>query len=666
MKTLRLVIGSVNDKPLGGGDERCEEVYQRALKPYLSALNSSPALSAVLHYSGCLLEWLEADHPEYIMLLQEMVKRKQVELLGGGFYEPILSLIPDSDKLGQIEKLTTYLRSTFGTRPRGAWLTGRVWEPGLARILNTSGLDYTFLDDRFFQISGLEEGKLYFPYVTEEQGKTITVFPLGTGQAGIIPAQKPQKLIEALKPLADESGRRILTLLVEGERFSSPESAAWLKDFFRALEDNVEWLPTVTPPAYLREHSPGGKLYFCCLSSEEMMRWALPNARQRGYQELNRKLRPTPQLGLFLMGGYFRQFLTKYPEVNLLYSRMLHTHIRVNQVRGDKYRKMAARNELWKAQAHRAYWHGVVGGAYSNPDRKDAYRCLIEAERIIRASEKVSPSIICTDFDMDGGEEFLYQGNILNGYVHRLGGSIFELDYLPAGWNYLDTFSRWSEPYHQSAAQGCDWYPRQCFLDHFFAPDAEIESFNSMTYRELGNFIGQPFSMLELKRDAGRLILERSGRLNTPRGGAALAIRKEYLFKENTVRLTCILRNGTGKSLDLWYGLEVNLALASNSRQSARILGSLKNRQVEVEGDKPWSGQLESIQVQDLCNKTLITLIPSRAFGLWSLPVETVSRTPAGMQKSYQSSCLVLHWKLSLAAQESWEVGLSLNVKAQE
>ena len=53
------------------------------------------------------------------MLINDMVKRKQLELLGGGFYDPILPVIPNSDRSGQIEALTTYLRKHFGKRPRG-------------------------------------------------------------------------------------------------------------------------------------------------------------------------------------------------------------------------------------------------------------------------------------------------------------------------------------------------------------------------------------------------------------------------------------------------------------------------------------------------------------------------------------------------------------------
>ncbi|GAH25521.1 unnamed protein product, partial [marine sediment metagenome] len=147
-----------------------------------------------------------------------MVKRKQVELIGGGFYEPILTLIPDSDKLGQIEKLTTYLRASFGTRPRGSWIAERIWEPGLVKILKNSGMDYTFLDDRYFHIAGVDGENCYSTYLTEDQGKTITVFPISLNLGKRAPFQQPEEIIKELNNFADDSEQRLVSLMIEGEK----------------------------------------------------------------------------------------------------------------------------------------------------------------------------------------------------------------------------------------------------------------------------------------------------------------------------------------------------------------------------------------------------------------------------------------------------------------
>ena len=67
-----------------------------------------------------------------------------------------------------------------------------------------------------------------------------------------------------------------------------------------------------------------------------------------------------------------------------MYAKMMYTNILVNQIKGDKYKKKAAKEELWKGQNSYAYWHGQHKGIYTNKLRKEIYRSLIEAERITR------------------------------------------------------------------------------------------------------------------------------------------------------------------------------------------------------------------------------------------------------------------------------------------
>ena len=51
---------------------------------------------------GALLEWIERERPDYFDKLRALVGRGQVELLGGGFYEPMLAVLPERDARGQI------------------------------------------------------------------------------------------------------------------------------------------------------------------------------------------------------------------------------------------------------------------------------------------------------------------------------------------------------------------------------------------------------------------------------------------------------------------------------------------------------------------------------------------------------------------------------------
>lgn len=119
MKTINLVLGTSNCIATGTSEAQIEQLYQRAYKPFLTTLYTFPEISLTLHYNGVLLEWFQDNRPEFVMLLNEMVKRGQIELLGGTFYETVLPLIPSSDRTAQVEMLTTLMRRRFGKRPRG-------------------------------------------------------------------------------------------------------------------------------------------------------------------------------------------------------------------------------------------------------------------------------------------------------------------------------------------------------------------------------------------------------------------------------------------------------------------------------------------------------------------------------------------------------------------
>jgi hypothetical protein len=667
MSSISLVFGTYNHQPDGTSPERFETVYQRAYKPFLSLLYKFPRIHTVLHYCGSLFEWMEDQHPEFIMLLKEMIRRKQVELLGGGYHAPILPLIPDGDKLGQIEKMSTFIRTTFGTRPRGSWLAECVWEPTLARILSNSGIEYTFLDDHHFHVAGVQELDCYQPYRTEDQGKAVTVFPLHLGLQAMVPSGSAEDLLSALRAVAVRGERQIAVILVPGETLAEGQGAAgiykeggWLPRFFQRLEENRDWLHPINPryrPEVLR---PQGRLYFPCLSSMETMNSALSLARQRVCQEISKRVR-RPENSIYLQRGFFRQFLTRYPEVGLLYARLMYTHVLVNQIRGDKYKKKAALNELWKGQTGAVYWHGRCGGAYSNNLRKAAYRAFNEAEKITRNAGMFMSSIIATDYDMDGEEEYLYQGRVLNAFVHSHGATLLELDYLPKSWNYLDTIARWPEHYHRYKYEGCDWYMRKGFIDHFFAPSTTLEKFDRMSYQEMGDFINRPFRIEELKREQRKVVLTRHGQVRVRRKNNPITLSKSYSFKENGIDLGIVIHNRGTQPVELWYGSELNLSLAGY--EDATLTVQSEEKETPMGSEAADLGEVKGVRVYDNVNGVQIAFGADREFSLWSLPVYTMSYVGDLLRKMYQSSCFLSQWDLKLQPDQRDELKVSIDLR---
>jgi len=152
-------------QPCGNFGNVLESCYQKSYLPFLELLEEHPAIHVALHYSGPLLLWIEENHPEYFARLRALAESDQVEMVGGGFYEPILICIPPADQHEQITRLASYIEHHFGRRPSGAWLAERVWEPQLPSVLASSGVGYTIVDDIHFLSAGFEPEELFGPYL---------------------------------------------------------------------------------------------------------------------------------------------------------------------------------------------------------------------------------------------------------------------------------------------------------------------------------------------------------------------------------------------------------------------------------------------------------------------------------------------------------------------
>src|SRR5258707_2620772 len=94
-------------------------------------------------------------------------------MVGGGFYEPILAVIPPEDQREQIERLAAYIEEHFGERPSGAWLAERVWEPQLPSVLAAAQVNYTLVDDFHFLASGFEPSELFGVDQADYRGKGL-------------------------------------------------------------------------------------------------------------------------------------------------------------------------------------------------------------------------------------------------------------------------------------------------------------------------------------------------------------------------------------------------------------------------------------------------------------------------------------------------------------
>ena len=511
MARLHLGIVLHNHQPVGNYGYVIEQVYEQAYEPMLAALERHPGVRIALHNSGCLFDWIIANRPEYMTRLRALCDRGQVEMVTGGYYEPILPMILDTDKRGQIDKLTRFLEQQFGQTATGLWLTERVWEPALPAPLADAGVHWTLVDDAHFRMSGMRDDQLDGYYITEDQGKRVRLFAGSQRLRYTIPWLDVEDVIAELRQIADTSAREAPYIVLgdDGEKFGAwPTTYAhvwekgWIERFFTALEAESDWLELITPGAYGARFEARGLTYLPAASYAEMMEWALPADAAAEYHRLTEQIDADGRADVlrYMRGGFWRYFLAKYSEANSMHKRGLRIDAKLARVD-----EPAAREALWRGQCNCPYWHGVFGGLYLRHIRAATNRNLVAAERLVdRASGVAGVTIAEDDFDFDGHAEVLIQSRDVSLLLHpALGGMLSEFDLRTRDHALLDVLTRRREAYHTALLDGStrgasaeatnihggvrvkeeglgtalvfDRYRRGGFQEWLLAPDATVE-----------------------------------------------------------------------------------------------------------------------------------------------------------------------------------------------
>jgi len=680
MEKFKLAFGLHNHQPIGNFDQVFDEAHNMAYQPFLELLDSYRKIRLSLHQSGILWNWQENKYPDYLQKVKRLVGEGRIEILTGGYYEPILPAIPDRDKLGQIELLNKYIEERFGQSPKGLWLTERVWEPHLPKVLNQAGVEYLPLDDGHFVAAGFEPEQLTGPFVTEEGGAPVRLLPIQKKLRYMIPFFEVDRIIEYLRLMSEHNPGGTAVYADDGEKFGIwPKTHqhcykdGWLDKFFAALEENSDWLEVI-PLGEAAKANPVGTAYLQSGSYPEMLQWSLPTRAFVEYEDFEQWLNGHGMLekfGRFVRGGHWRGFLHKYPEANLMHKRMIAVSKKFEKYMIDhpgKDEKLEEiRDSLYAGQCNCPYWHGVFGGLYLPHLRQAIFANLIKAESLMNAGDdKYIRKEIC-DYNTDGHDEILLTTNKFFAVINPArGGTLLEIDTYNPPFNLSDTLSRRREGYHRKLSQAVvegerggvnqivakekglekyltdDWYLRRGFVDHLLAPETDIDDFLSGKFRDEGDFVLEPYSFKQTS-DPGTAALKRRGHLWRDGKGHEIEIDKRFYFAPNSdvfsvsYAVTAINEDLTG----------VTLAVENNFNFQA---GHTDDRYFLFDGEKIKGGFLDStiakrncysVVMRDDWRDLVVAITVDKTDEIWQVPIFTISQSEGGFEKVYQGTSVV-------------------------
>ncbi|HEY1484091.1 MAG TPA: alpha-amylase/4-alpha-glucanotransferase domain-containing protein [Candidatus Acidoferrum sp.] len=696
-------------QPAGNFEHVFEECYENSYLAFLDLLEKHPGVHAALHYSGPLLLWIEKNHPEYFIRLRRLVGTGQVELVGGGFYEPILISIPGPDQVEQLTRLAEYLEAHFGRRPTGAWLAERVWEPHLPSSLAAANVGYTLVDDLPFLAAGFETQELYGAYVAEDRGKSVWLFPGLRDLRYLIPFRGVEESIAYLQNAAQLHPGGAATFGDDMEKFGVWPGTfkhcyenGWLEKFLAALESNASWLKSCTPSEYMSANLPLGRADLPSASYAEMMEWVLPtNTRQR-YFALRKEFAARPDLLTFVRGGSWRGFFRKYPEANLLHKKMLRASACVASVPPRRSfsehsaQVLQARDYLLRGQGNDAYWHGVFGGIYAPHLRTEIWRNLIRAESLADQLTPggVLPRVDMLDYDADGAPELLFTAPEYQALLKPSdGGTVVAFDFRPTASTLINSMFRRPEAYHsrlsEAAAHGpepgetisihdqirvkepnlekflrYDKFARHSFRILLFDADRTHADYEQLRLNEAMHVAGGTFQVGDSSANYANLVFEEilAEFAADPEDPPRISITKHYLFGpapqgcEVSCEITMEISGGRAKPLA--FGLEsvINLLAPTEANRFFETPQGPQNLR--------FSGALPGpiLRVEDGWQKLRVTLHAPSVQEFWIAPIETVSESEGGFERVYQGSQILALWRptmekmASVSARLLWRI----------
>ncbi|MDP1853730.1 MAG: DUF1926 domain-containing protein [Candidatus Omnitrophota bacterium] len=653
-------------QPIGNFESVIDRAYQNCYRPFIDLFAAYSDIKFSLHISGCLLDYLEAKQPDFLNKLKKMVACGQLELMSGGYYEPILIAIPERDVLGQIAMMSDYVRKKFDYKPQGMWIPERVWDPKLPPVINKAKIKYCILDDTHFLKAGLAKDRLYGYFLTGGGKGKVAVFPSDKKLRYSIPFAPVSEVMAYFMEIATAHENPLFTYGDDGEKFGEWPGTykwvyeeKWLVNFLNELRKNSTWLTTVHFSDYLETYPALGEIEIPQSSYDEMLEWT---------------------------GGSWLNFLTKYPESGQMHKKMLYVSEKLSATRvktkSDINKLNQAKCLLYKGQCNCAYWHGVFGGLYLYHLRSAIYANLIQADKkadeLLHKKDNLWQEVKIIDFDYDGKKEIVVENADFSLYFDpQDGGVLKELDFRPNNINLVNTLARRKETYHEKIKEamnkstGCgkplpatihgdiravdslisqkliyDRFGRYCLREYFISPETKRTSFMDNSFEELGDFSGATY---QVKKENTGIALYSRGHI----GGSAAVLSKRIGLKSATIAVDYSIENKAAKTPDVLFAVEFNLTLPflNDKRYRYFALSCGSKRGASILGDLDKDGALSNVSSFGIKDKEeglgICFEFPDAASEVWYFPVSTVSQSERAYELNFQCACVVLLWRLN-------------------
>lgn len=526
--------------------EELEKDYESIYRPLAKLLYSHANISFSFSFTGIQIQYYKKHRNELITIMRQLMERNQLEILGGGFYDPILPLLYSVDRTGQIDMLSNEIKQITGKRPRGITLFADCWDSSLVNSLDSAGIEYILLDSTIIQA----DKRRFLPIYMSDLGKAINIFPyydslcpncdveISTYVENIIKQVEKIEKAEKKDTYCQLQPNRIININLTHQQIEQLLKNKWFEKFSDYISTNPDCrIKTIIPSVYKKLNSIKIPAYIPAGINGEIAKWI-----GRAFTEIDHKQTTVT----------VHDFMNTYPQSKELYNRIMYVSMLVNQYKNDKMRKKFAREKLWQAQNGTGLLCSSKGAFSNSKYRQQCYKYLMEAEKILREDDEFTENVSCFDYNSDGIDEYVCRMENYFSYIALTGGAIQELDILKNTGNYADNLSRYEE------YDGCsDLYERGLFVDHVLT---EAQFQNYLQGKPAGDGVFSRIQYSEIKYQMKHHEVQLGAEAVFLPTKQKLYLKKKYIINSTGMIIQYILKNESEKPLDAYFVIESNFA----------------------------------------------------------------------------------------------------------
>jgi hypothetical protein len=613
---MSYIVGAYSQLAGGTSSDSYKHILNNAIKPLLTEVYKREDVFLQLYLGGALLQWLDTSHAEVNMLLKNLSKSNKIDMMTGSFYQAILPLVPPSDRILQIETTTNFIAKKYKKLPKTFWCYGEIWDPSLISCLSLSKIERVIIS---LDNKNTFEDLPPKPFKMQEIGRSVDIIPIDTRISKLVHDFGLGKIsftnmFSKIKSLNDSTVQVAminLNQLCQGE-ITNEQVIELFKYFFDNCELSLDKL-------YKKNSS---------LDLDYL---------EKGWYGFDALVPKKSIHGV----------LYKDQSLNFLYNRIISLIEVAKLYKKNRDIKRRISKIIPKLLCGAPYLYDSNASIIKGSIRSHVYKYLIELEKILISLEDFSYPYI-QDVDKDGHNEVISGGRNFNSIIDTKGGSILELKYFPARYNFVNGLLPFNyDKYPDNLAK--PGVKQKLFSDVLLDSNFDLKTYR-MPKNKLDelkydlDILDNKYTEFELKSDEKQSL--------------GLNIIKHYKFTSNEISLTVKIKNNSLKHKEFKYGLEMPFSFYPFENN---VNVKINDEDIYSTDVKEYSS-INSFRINDKKHKTKIGVNFLEDCNLFYANSYITTRTVVGSENLYQFSLFLPTWDFKLESKESKEINLVLRI----